>query len=213
LAIYPWAVGGTPTGKGLELGAILSEEAQQKQLASFGQELLSGSGINWSSEWEGLLDFANLTPQSTPLVANAQIPSKKQDPSSETGTQQPSADNSKPVMAFSAPTMSPRRLSQFTSDLAWKTILSSIVEVEGVGPVGVSRVLQEVWKRGGGDVVSYRLIMVRIRLTMYRSPLNAFGPISSCRSLSRLPSRICRPNVQQTNHPPMLPWLYSSFTT
>ena len=48
---------------------------------------------------------------------------------------------------------SPGRLAQSATDIAWKTILSSVVDVEGVGEVGVCRVLQEIWKRGGGDMV------------------------------------------------------------
>lgn len=45
------------------------------------------------------------------------------------------------------------KLAQY-GDLAWKTILASQVEVESVGQVGVAKVLQEVWRRGGGDQVS-----------------------------------------------------------
>ncbi|WVQ80782.1 hypothetical protein IAT38_002887 [Cryptococcus sp. DSM 104549] len=39
-------------------------------------------------------------------------------------------------------------------DLEWRTVLSSVVDVDGVGQVEVIRVLQEVWKRGGGDSVT-----------------------------------------------------------
>jgi hypothetical protein len=49
---------------------------------------------------------------------------------------------------------SPRKIAPLGSDLAWRTILGSVVDVEGVGDIGVARVLQEVWKRGAGDVVS-----------------------------------------------------------
>ncbi|RSH83645.1 hypothetical protein EHS25_005549 [Saitozyma podzolica] len=49
---------------------------------------------------------------------------------------------------------SPRKVAQFGSDLAWRTILSSVVEVDGVGELGVARVLQEVWKRGGDGSVA-----------------------------------------------------------
>lgn len=52
------------------------------------------------------------------------------------------------------PPFYPTRIAQSATDLAWKTILSSVVDVEGVGEVGVAKVLQEIWKRGGGDIVS-----------------------------------------------------------
>ncbi|EIW70424.1 hypothetical protein TREMEDRAFT_73458, partial [Tremella mesenterica DSM 1558] len=50
--------------------------------------------------------------------------------------------------------LTPGRIAQFGSDLVWKTILSSVVEVQDIGPVAVSRLLHEVWKRGGGDAVT-----------------------------------------------------------
>jgi hypothetical protein len=50
--------------------------------------------------------------------------------------------------------LSPSRIAQSAMDLAWRTILASVVNVEGVGDVGVATVLHEIWKRGGGDTVS-----------------------------------------------------------
>lgn len=49
---------------------------------------------------------------------------------------------------------SPGSIARFGSDLAWKTILGSVVDVEGVGEVDVTKVLIEVWRRGGGEIVS-----------------------------------------------------------
>jgi hypothetical protein len=46
------------------------------------------------------------------------------------------------------------RSAHVGADLAWRTILSSVVDVEGVGQVGIARVLSEIWKRGGGEAVS-----------------------------------------------------------
>jgi hypothetical protein len=61
------------------------------------------------------------------------------------------------------------------SDLAWKTILASQVEVEGVGQVSVSKVLQEVWKRGGGDMVCLSLFEVTVDELTTRCLNNASG--------------------------------------
>jgi hypothetical protein len=48
--------------------------------------------------------------------------------------------------------------------LAWKTILASQVDVDGVGQIGVARVLQEVWTRGGGEQVRLDVIHTGIGL-------------------------------------------------
>jgi hypothetical protein len=50
--------------------------------------------------------------------------------------------------------LSPGRVAQMGQDMAWKTILQSAVHVESIGDVSVARLLKEIWKRGGGDVVS-----------------------------------------------------------
>ncbi|RXK37086.1 hypothetical protein M231_05674 [Tremella mesenterica] len=67
------------------------------------------------------------------------------------GGGEPSISSSSPD--FQLP-LTPGRIAQFGSDLVWKTILSSVVEVQDIGPVAVSRLLHEVWKRGGGDAVT-----------------------------------------------------------
>ena len=63
------------------------------------------------------------------------------------------SDGAGPSTPRDAP-RSPGSIARLGSDLAWKTILGSVVEVEGVGEVDVTKVLIEVWRRGGGDVVS-----------------------------------------------------------
>ena len=50
----------------------------------------------------------------------------------------------------------PETMARFGSDLAWKTILGSVVDVDGVGEIDVTKVMLEVWRRGGGDIVSAR---------------------------------------------------------
>jgi hypothetical protein len=115
--------------------------------------------------WEGLLDFDFDKPavpvagSSTPnriftngAPVDAPLLRGKSDPGvggeGNGGASAGAASLGLPLLA------SPSKIAQFGSDLAWRTILGSVVEVEGVGEVGVARVLQEVWKRGGGDVVS-----------------------------------------------------------
>lgn len=75
--------------------------------------------------------------------------------------------------------LEPARMAHGGSDLAWKTILASQVDVEGVGQVGVARVLQEVWKRGGGEQVSF-LIKIPLETPAHvRSLPKVFGQVSS----------------------------------
>ena len=62
--------------------------------------------------------------------------------------------SSRPMFEGPTPSMSPSRIAQIGQDLAWKTILNSMVDVESVGEVSVAKLLHEVWKRGGGDLVS-----------------------------------------------------------
>lgn len=72
------------------------------------------------------------------------------------------------------PEGSPSKLAQMGSEMVWKTILASQVEVEGVGQVAVSKVLREVWQRGGGDIVSkqclWAQIIVALSPSVFSSP-------------------------------------------
>ena len=104
------------------------------------------------------------------------------------------------------------RLAQLGSDVPWKTILSSVVEVENVGEISVARVLQEVWKRGGGEVVSSLRPFYRID-AHNRSHRNASGPVWSClspcfRTPPRMPQTTAHRRLQ-----PLLQWHCRSYTT
>jgi len=109
--------------------------------------------------WEGLLDF-DPTPERSPVKLDASVLGRDQDQSPKPSTAQSMARaKSEPGEAKAGPSkaalhMTPGRIAQAATDLAWKTILGSVIEIESVGEVGVCRVLQEVWKRGGGDTVS-----------------------------------------------------------
>lgn len=87
---------------------------------------------SWTPGWEGLLDFDH---------PDKNVGRAKSEPGAD-------ATSNMPVLT-------PGKIASLGSDLAWRTILGSVVEVEGVGPVGVANVLQEIWKRGGGDAVSF----------------------------------------------------------
>ena len=106
--------------------------------------------------WEGLLDFGNMS-ERTPQRLEAQILGRDGSPK-QTIAQIMARAKSEPGDAKVAPKavmhMNAGRIAQVATDLAWKTILGSVIEIESVGEVGVCRVLQEVWKRGGGETVS-----------------------------------------------------------
>ena len=69
------------------------------------------------------------------------------------------------------------KMAAMSGDIVWKTILASQVEVEGAGQVAVSKVLQEVWQRGGGDMVSSHAATHRLPDSLIsRCPSSACGP-------------------------------------
>jgi hypothetical protein len=98
---------------------------------------MTSSTDKWSADpsWESLLNFTPGTPCDDPF-------------------------ENKNIFKFnndagpSSAAMSGNKIAQMGEEIAWKTILGSVVEVEAVGGVTVARLLQEVWKRGGGDAVS-----------------------------------------------------------
>jgi len=98
----------------------------------------SSSDKGWSADpsWESLLNFTPGTPCDDPFE-NKNI------------FKYSSVDAGPSSTAMSA-----NKIAQMGEEIAWKTILGSVVEVEAVGGVTVARLLQEVWKRGGGDTVS-----------------------------------------------------------
>lgn len=130
---FTWVLGGTPSAKQTDTGADLFDPT----FSSFGSEVAHDT-----VDWTGLLEFDH-TPNKLPHnPATSRI-----EPPVLRAKSEPREKNDSG--------MNPSRIAQFGSDLAWKTILASVVEVEGVGEVGVCRVLQEVWKRGGGETVRH----------------------------------------------------------
>ncbi|ORY32827.1 hypothetical protein BCR39DRAFT_557390 [Naematelia encephala] len=144
---------------------VSSEVYPTDQLIGFGNEFSANSSMTaWTPgvAWEGLLNFDD---EPRPSV------SKLDSMSSFTPISRTKSENgSKLQLPFNLGTATPNRIAQFTSDLAWRTILGSVIEVEGVGEVGVGRVLHEVWKRGGGDVVSAQCLWPSIVMSLSLSP-------------------------------------------
>ena len=104
--------------------------------------MTSSSDKGWSADpsWESLLNFTPGTPCEDPF------------------------DN-KDIFKFSdavhghgagpsSNALSGNKIAQMGEEMAWKTILGTVVDVEAVGGVPVAKLLQEIWKRGGGDAVS-----------------------------------------------------------
>ncbi|KAK4690020.1 hypothetical protein P7C73_g81, partial [Tremellales sp. Uapishka_1] len=121
-----------------------------------------------AGEWEGLLNFDMGETDESPFMS-MQSPYQDSASSSEpmslsrshlqcnsTPSAHEAASSSNSPFGMRSPRrfLSPGRIARSATDLAWKTILGSQVEVEGVGQVSVTKVLGEVWKRGGGDVVT-----------------------------------------------------------
>ena len=96
----------------------------------------------WPAEpsWESLLNFTPGSPRDDPFE-NKNIFKMNSD------------------AAPSTRALSGNKIAQMGEEMAWKTILGTVVEVEAVGGVPVAKLLQEIWKRGGGDAVSLLLVV------------------------------------------------------
>ncbi|WVF71262.1 hypothetical protein IAT40_006065 [Kwoniella sp. CBS 6097] len=95
---------------------------------------------------------------SNPIDSGAQVSVEATTPTGSSSTS--SATNLQP------PQQGPARVIQFGADLAWRTALASVVEVDGVGQVTVASVLQEVWRRGGGELVTSQCLWPSIVIAL-----------------------------------------------
>jgi hypothetical protein len=156
----------------------------------------------WTTPWEGLLDFD---------LPKGDLGAKR----AKLNTQHapaPHAPASKLTLGvIPPPHVTPGSVATFGHDLAWKTILGSMVDVEGVGEVGVVRVLQEVWKRGGGDAVSGRS-WLKGNTHRGRSHHNVYGRAFSYHYLF-LPSPTSRNMHGYLPHPHITPSQYNNCIT
>jgi len=173
----PPATSGVPAGgSDTDIGDLQAcDLARFDDLTGLGRESDAIGSTGWPSDfagWGGLLDLGDddhrpnkgvtgmtldgplvSSPAAQPMYRARSDPVLDQRPHHpgfpDSNVRFPSSRAYPSFQAFS-----PDLIAHFGSDLAWKTILSSVVEVEGVGETSVARLLQEVWKRGGGDAVS-----------------------------------------------------------
>lgn len=139
-------------------------------IASNKRDMSNSQWDNGANGWEGLLDL------DTEAVKGCSSSSRARSaPPNEAGMQ-------RGIDVAALP-----GLASYGSDLAWKTILNSVVEVEGVGEVTVVRVLQEIWRRGGGDTVSIPIVSARDKLTNQVTAQSLWPNIIMCLSLPTLP--------------------------
>ncbi|WVO16143.1 hypothetical protein L204_103813 [Cryptococcus depauperatus] len=134
-----------------------------------------GGGAGWTpgnGSWEQLLnndtdikslatvphssnsakDIQTPQPTSTSYRSQSQSITNKHDPSIQRIGED--VATSTPQKLRPPPFTSGKRNIQQTLDQEWKTALTSLVDVDGVGQIPVIKILQEVWKRGGGDSVT-----------------------------------------------------------
>ncbi|KAL7421888.1 hypothetical protein Q5752_003660 [Cryptotrichosporon argae] len=192
---FPWTMGGTPGAGSSNLAPLDSLDL------AFGNDV-GGSGIGLTpSIWESLLNF-----NPTPTKASAGA-SEDYFTSAAVMSRTKSDLAAGPQTSF-MPTFvgggTPGRIAQFGSDLAWKTILSTVVEVESVGQVSVARLLSEVWKRGGGDVVTNQCLWPSIIMSLafandHSSEMRISTPSAhaamSLQALYTLTLRPCEPSI------------------
>ena len=155
-------------------GPYAADMAKGDKFAGLADEMSAMAGAEWTTDtggWEALLDFGGDSNRAeskagTGLAFDRIFPEppfpqpmsrSRSDPAGEPRPPHP-ANVNRSSSGTAVASLSPDQLAQFSADLAWKTILSSIVEVEGVGETSVARVLQEIWQRGGGDAVSPRVM-------------------------------------------------------
>ncbi|WWC70078.1 uncharacterized protein I206_104024 [Kwoniella pini CBS 10737] len=197
--LFPWVMGGTPGANGFDWGSALdSFPGFNLEVGGEGVSMGTSSVLDHGSmPWDTLLNFdtdVKSTPSkiaSSDLVAARSVasspvksssaltaPRAKSDPLSDNNPsksstesfsfqQNTSASHSLPPVNMTSP-----RVIQLGTDLAWRTALASVVDVEGVGQVTVARVLQEVWRRGGGELVTSQCLWpsIVIALTLPTEP-------------------------------------------
>ncbi|KAL1411424.1 hypothetical protein Q8F55_002380 [Vanrija albida] len=175
---YPWVMGGTPGARPTGLGQ------QQESWQGFGNELVGEAPVAApaSGAWESLLNFDGddaralkgedivADPPSSPTQQMARV-------RSSTGM----ARSPSQLARLGTPKTNISHLPSTTDrylpgNEAFKALLTKTVDVEGVGSVGVARILLEVWKRGGGDVVTAQYLWPSILMSLSLSPEHGISP-------------------------------------
>ncbi|WVW83995.1 hypothetical protein I302_106020 [Kwoniella bestiolae CBS 10118] len=196
--IFPWVMGGTPGANGFDWGSALDSFPGFN--VELGEATTAPAGLTPGTlAWDTLLNFdTDIKPSASKLVAataesakpvshtssntptSQTIPRAKSDPLSDNVAHPPqpipfthhNQTTAPTPSSLPQPAVSPARVIQLGTDLAWRTALASVVEVEGVGQVTVARILQEVWRRGGGEIVTSQCLWpsIVIALSMPSEP-------------------------------------------
>lgn len=143
---FPWVVGGTPSGQ--SFSSLMSRD----QMSGYGNNLETSKS---SSPWEGSLKLDE--GKSTPSKESQVSPS----PASkgvwiDNGTSLTNTVN----MSLSSKAMMRTPSMERTasgSEHGWRVLLNRNLDVDGIGSIGVARLMSEVWKRGGPEAVSTEL--------------------------------------------------------
>ncbi|WVR07110.1 hypothetical protein IAU60_004150 [Kwoniella sp. DSM 27419] len=180
--LFPWVVGGTPAAGppgGFDWGAAFDN------FPGFGSEVgpePERSTAPGTVAWETLLSFETDVKSSPNAKQSADLPNAiaavsqtvpraKSDPLTDHAAPVPEVYAQEPTPLQAAPSPStPQRMIQFGTDLAWRTALASVVDVDGVGQITVARVLQEVWRRGGGELVTSQCLWPSIVIALAMPP-------------------------------------------
>ncbi|KLT45443.1 hypothetical protein CC85DRAFT_135026 [Cutaneotrichosporon oleaginosum] len=135
---YPWVVGGTPPAS--KIGPPTGDA-----LSGYGNEIGPFSnGISSPAAWESLLNFDNFesgTKSNPPFEATFALEGD-------------TVVSTSPKNKLLTPKKGFGLERTASNSEAWRLALNRTVEVEGVGQVGVARILSEVWKRGGPAAVT-----------------------------------------------------------
>ncbi|OCF38713.1 hypothetical protein I317_07498 [Kwoniella heveanensis CBS 569] len=168
--------GASQSGSGLTPGNVGWDT-----LLSFENEAKNPSPLKMVSSNLATAKPIITSPETTPKESLPSVPRAKSDPPSHhhvfsnlpnTGGQDsieaptPTGSSSSPATILQPPSQLPPRVVQFGADLAWRTALASVVEVEGVGQVTVASVLQEIWRRGGGELVTSQCLWPSIVIAL-----------------------------------------------
>ncbi|WVQ99608.1 hypothetical protein IAU59_006744 [Kwoniella sp. CBS 9459] len=166
--------GNSSIGSGIEPGNVAWDT-----LLNFENEAKNSSPLKMLSSNLATAKPIVTSPETSSNERVPAVPRAKSDPLSEHPVAANAADSTA-QFSFEAPTptgsttrtnsqpasQGPSQVIQFGADLAWRTALASVVEVDGVGQVTVASVLQEVWRRGGGELVTSQCLWPSIVIAL-----------------------------------------------
>lgn len=170
--LFSWSSSGTPKA---DLSSLLDS------LPGLGEGIDGNKGTGWtpgSNSWEQFINPTSDVVESTDMLTNtdSQI-SRKPTASRVVNGCVPQSDETKGNSAPAAPQLSNllrpppltpgKRNIQQSHESEWRSALASVIQIDGVGEVPVLKVLQEIWKRGGGDSVGFKfpiphVLMIRL---------------------------------------------------